>query len=193
MNTATAFTLPVVLSLAVLLPACSESNSGTQGRHAHGGDTHEHTPAEEQTPDTGDTHVHADGTTHAAHEPDPASHTDAEGDHAHHDDEVDLDSVTIAGMTIGLAQGHGAVEANKEGHLIVKLPYNDGGATIVRAWIGTADRTLSFVGKGEYAPSHDDYDIHAVAPDPLPADTMWWIEIEKPDGTKVVGSATPII
>ena len=88
-------------------------------------------------------------------------------------------------MTVELAQGHGAVKAGQEGHLVVKLPYNDNGATIVRAWIGTEDRTLSFVGKGEYAPSHDDYDIHAMAPDPLPENTMWWIEIEKPDGAKV--------
>jgi hypothetical protein len=93
--------------------------------------------------------------------------------------------------SLELAQGHGAVAAGKEGHLVVKLPYNDGGATIVRAWIGTEDRTLSYVGKGQYAPSHDDYDVHATAPDPLPAETQWWIEIEQPDGTKLVGSAQP--
>ena len=34
----------------------------------------------------------------------------------------------------------------------VKLPYNDKGATIVRAWIGTEDRLKSVAGKGEYAP-----------------------------------------
>ena len=59
--------------------------------------------------------------------------------------------------------------------------------------VGTSDRTMSMVGLGEYAPSHDDYDIHAMAPSPLPADAMWWIEIEKPDGTKVTGSAKPIM
>lgn len=63
----------------------------------------------------------------------------------------------------------------------------------MRAWIGTEDRTLSYVGKGEYAASHDDYDIHAVAPDPLPPGAKWWIEIEKPDGSKGIGSAEPII
>ena len=96
-------------------------------------------------------------------------------------------------MQVDLAQGHGAIAAGKEGHLVVKLPYNDKGATIVRAWIGGPDRTMSIVGIGEYAPSHDDYDIHAMAPDPLPKATMWWIEIEKPDGTKVVGSAKPLM
>jgi hypothetical protein len=47
---------------------------------------------------------------------------------------------------------------------------------------------MSSVGKGQYAPSHDDYDIHAIAPDPLPGDAKWWIEIVKPDGTEAVGS-----
>ena len=76
---------------------------------------------------------------------------------------------------------------------MVKLPYNDKGATVVRAWIGTEDRTLSLVGKGGYAPSHDDYDVHAIAPDPLPDNVMWWIEIQKPDGTKLVGSIKPLL
>lgn len=178
MNKARSITLPIALTLAMTLSACTESSSGTQGGHAHGPDSHEHQAQ--------NTHLHADGSTHADHADDAQMAGD---DHV----EIPLDSITIDGMTIELAQGHGAVEANKEGHLIVKLPYNDSGTTIVRAWIGTEDRTLSFVGKGEYAPSHDDYDIHAVAPDPLPANTMWWIEIEKPDGTKIIGSGTPIM
>ena len=63
---------------------------------------------------------------------------------------------------------------------------------MVRAWVGTQDRTLSYVGKGEYAPSHDDYNIHATAPDPLPEKPMWWVEIERPDGTKLLGAAEPL-
>jgi hypothetical protein len=114
-----------------------------------------------------------------------------EEDHEHAEDS--LGTVEIGGLAVDLAQGHGAVLAGKEGHLVVELPYSDSGATVVRAWIGTEDRTLSYVGKGEYAPSHDDYDVHATAPDPLPANALWWIEIEKPDGTKLVGSARPIV
>ncbi len=100
-------------------------------------------------------------------------------------------SVVCGGMRVELAQGHGAIVPGKEGHIVVKLPYKDNGSRVGRAWIGTADRTLSFVGKGEYAPAHQDYDIHAIAPDPLPGNAMWWSEIEKLDGTKVVGSAKP--
>ena len=142
----------------------------------------------------GHTHTHADGSTHADHADEghagEADMHEDEHDHAH--DDVALGTVTIGDMSVELAQGHGAVTAGAEGHLVVKLPYNDNGATTVRVWLGGADRTLSMVGLGEYAPSHDDYDVHAVAPSPLPADAMWWIEIEKPDGTKVVGSAKPI-
>ena len=183
------FKFLALLSLVVMLTACGESDDHG---HTHGSDNHTHGSAS-NTPehDSGD-HVHADGSVHAGHEHDSVSHTDASGAHAHHDDEVELAPTTIDGMTIELAQGHGALQAGKEGHLVVKLPYNDQGETIVRAWIGNEDRTLSMVGKGQYAPSHDDYDIHAVAPNPLPDNAMWWIEIEKPDGTKVIGSAKPI-
>jgi hypothetical protein len=121
---------------------------------------------------------------------DEAEPADGE-DHAH--DETPLGTVTIGDMNVELAQGHGKIEPGKESHLVVKLPYNDRGATIVRAWIGTKDRVQSVVGKGEYAPSHDDYDIHAVAPNPLPENVMWWIEIQKPDGTTVVGSAKALL
>lgn len=115
----------------------------------------------------------------------PAAEDD-HGDHTH--DEVSLGKFEIGGNLVEAAQGHGNVEAGKEGHLVIKLPYKDGGQSVTRAWIGTEDRTMSAVGKGEYAPSHDDYDIHAVAPTPLPAGAKWWLEIVKPDGTKAVGS-----
>ena len=43
----------------------------------------------------------------------------------------------------------------------------------VRAWIGISDPLFSYVGKGTYAPSHDDYDVHATAPTPLPENMRW--------------------
>ncbi|MEE2753964.1 MAG: hypothetical protein VX910_08285 [Candidatus Latescibacterota bacterium] len=115
-------------------------------------------------------------------------HEHEDEDHDHEHDEIALGNHDIGGMQVEAAQGHGNVEPGKEGHLVIKLPYNDNGETTVRTWIGTEDRTLFSVGKGEYGPSHDDYDIHAVAPDPLPDGAKWWVEIEKPDGSKAVGS-----
>lgn len=123
----------------------------------------------------------------------PAAEPAQSGEEEHEHAEDPLGTVRIGDLDVELAQGHGGVVAGKEGHLVVKLPYSDDGATIVRAWIGTEDRTLSYVGKGEYAPSHDDYDVHATAPDPLPEEPMWWVEVEKPDGTRLVGSVEPLM
>ena len=116
----------------------------------------------------------------------PEKNMEEDDDHEH--EETPLGTFDVGGLMIEAAQSHGNVEPGKESHLVVKLPYKDDGASVVRAWLGTEDRTLSTVGKGEYGASHDDYDIHAVAPDPLPEGTKWWLEIEKPDGTKIVGS-----
>ena len=153
-------------ALSALLVGCGEKKSATADDHGH---------------------PHKEGEAHG--EPSAAAKTEEEHDHAH--DEVALGKFKAGELEIEAAQGHGMVEAGKEGHLIIKLPYKDDGATVVRAWIGTEDRTLSAVGKGEYAPSHGDYDLHAMAPSPLPADVKWWVEVEKPDGTKLVGSIAP--
>lgn len=150
-------------SLALLLPtACGGGDEGA----AQGAKSQDPSPAETPAP------------------------SGEEEDHEHAEDP--LGTVEIGGLAVELAQGHGGVVAGTEGHLVVKLPYSDSGATVVRAWIGTEDRTFSYVGKGEYAASHDDYDVHATAPDPLPENPMWWVEIEKPDGTKLVGSVKPL-
>jgi ABC-type Zn2+ transport system substrate-binding protein/surface adhesin len=165
----TTTTLALLAACGLALSGCGESGSDDDHGHAE------------------DTHTHADGSTHGEHADDETMDVD---DHEH--DEVALNPAIIGDMTVELAQNHGAIKGGQESHLVVKLPYNDNGSTVVRAWIGTDDRTLSYVGKGEYAASHDDYDIHTMAPDPLPENSMWWIEVEKPDGTKVIGSTEPI-
>lgn len=190
------------LSLIVFATGCDQS---ADPGHAHGPDEHAHTGATDAAHESGSSHAHdADGghTESAGHAHDEdGGHT--EGTHGHDDgsvhgdhaadshEEVSIGTVTIGDMSVEVAQGHGAVAPGKEGHLVVKLPYNDSGATSVRAWIGTDDRTLSYVGRGDYTADSNRYDIHAIAPDPLPVDAKWWIEIEKPDGTKAVGSVQP--
>ncbi|MEE2895370.1 MAG: hypothetical protein VX726_06450, partial [Planctomycetota bacterium] len=110
-----------------------------------------------------------------------------------HGEEMPLPPLVIGDLSITCSQFHGPLQAGTEGHLAVKLPYSDDGASVVRAWIGGEDRTMSMVGLGVYAASHGDYDIHTMTPDPLPADARWWIEIERPDGTTLLGSVAPIV
>lgn len=164
MKTKTA-TAIATLTLTAFLTSCGEKD------HGHEPDT--------ETAEAAETHGHDHGTG------------EVHDDHDHDHDEVPLGTFTAGDMEIEAAQSHGNIEPGQEGHLVIKLPYNDAGATVVRAWIGTEDRTLSTVGRGEYAPSHDDYDIHAMAPDPLPDNAMWWVEIERPDGTMAIGSIAP--
>lgn len=125
---------------------------------------------------------------------DRAAEVDAASDDADehgHADDVELGTAIVGDMDVACRQGHGALAAGKEMLLVVKLPAGDAAAHVVRAWIGTEDRLASMVAKGEYAASHGDFDVHVEAPDPLPSDPMWWIEIEKPDGSKAVGSIRP--
>ncbi|MGA0901022.1 MAG: hypothetical protein ACO3SO_11530 [Luteolibacter sp.] len=152
-----------ILAFSVGLIACGEKKSG----HDHPHDDHDH--------------PHGEGNV---------ENREDHGDHDH-GEETELGSFKVGDLDIQAAQAHGSLAAGKEGHLVIKLPYKDGGSSIVRAWIGTEDRTLSQVGKGVYTPSHDDYDIHTMAPSPLPEGVKWWVEVQKPDGTKLVGSVTP--
>ena len=177
--------LRVGIGLALALAACNDCKRNNADQERPSGTTQASQGDNAHEDRAHDGHQHREGDGH--------DHSE-QGEHEDHGHtEVDLGTVTMGDMEVACAQGHGKVEAGKESHLVVKLPYNDKGATAVRAWIGTSDRTLSFVGKGEYAAAHDDYDVHAIAPQPLPEEAMWWIEIEKPDGTKLVGSVKPIL
>ena len=161
----------VIITTTFALSGCGNESSTTESGghseaagHAHGPDGHVHEEAEETMGES-------------ARDP--------------HTGEVELASMTVGGMSVELAQEHGTLEPGKELHLIIKLPYSDNGTTVIRAWLGTEDRFSSLVAKAEYASSRNEYDVHAVAPNPLPSNTMWWLEIEKPDGEKLIGSAAP--
>ena len=182
MKIATQATLPIAFMLMLTLPACTESGSGNSD-HAHGDDTHVHQETSKPKAASADSHVHADGSTHANHA------EDTQQGHM----EIPLEPVSIDGMDLILTQNHGPVNAGEEEHLIIRITENGDEIEAVRAWIGGEDRSMSYVGKGEYSLLSDAYDIHTIAPDPLPENAMWWIELEKRDGTKVVVSTKPAI
>ena len=181
--------LVLASSLALIAGGCGDSDLHSHdGEGAQSHDGHDHDGHDHDDDGDHDGHDHDDDGDHDGHD-----HGD-DGDHDGHDhsNEASLGTTTIGEFTVELAQGHGGVAAEKEGHLVVKLPYNDKGETEVRAWIGTEDKVNSIVGRGEYAAGHDDYDVHAMAPESLPENTMWWIQLTLPDGTRIMGSAKPI-
>ena len=123
------------------------------------------------------------------HGDDTHSHTENEqlSDHSH--ETIPLGSLTISDLTMELTQGHGAVDPGEEEHLIVKFTDEGQDALTLRAWIGTEDKTRSYVGKGEYSADRGVFDFHIIAPKTLEQNAKWWIEIERPDGSVHIGSA----
>ncbi|MEM6333832.1 MAG: hypothetical protein AAF823_10890 [Planctomycetota bacterium] len=117
--------------------------------------------------------------------PPPVSHAQQHGV------EVKLEPATAGDVTLELAQGHGPLTPGGVGHLAIRLPYSDDGQTKIRVWIGGQDSAGTTVADAIYVPPRDYYDVHMPTPDPLPQDALWWIEVEKPDGTKALASAQP--
>jgi hypothetical protein len=170
MTTIARIMLAAGLATALSLTACEEQTGGSGSSTAHEhveGDGHDHDHAE------GD-HSHGDG-----------EHT-GDGHDAH--ELVSLGTATVGEIEVEAFQGHGEAAPGKELHLVVKLGEGDTGGATVRGWIGTDDRFQSVVALAEFSATEGGYELHAVAPDPLPESASWWIEVQLPDGTAHVGS-----
>ena len=72
---------------------------------------------------------HKEGEAHG----EPGAKAAAKEDHDH-GEEIALGKFKAGELEIEAAQGHGMVEAGKEGHLIIKLPYKDAGAISVEGF-----------------------------------------------------------
>lgn len=136
-------------------------------------------------------HAHADGKDHD-HDHDHAKEGDkghdGEKGHDHEHEEgpmTDLGSASGAGWTI-LAGRSATVAAGKE--TVVDLSITGGTDKIraVRAWIGTQDGAGSVKSKAELEDPRDPdaWHTHAEVPNPLPAGSKLWVEIESEKGTK---------
>jgi hypothetical protein len=131
--------------------------------------------------------------------PAPQSKTDSSADpddhdhdHAHgsHGEVIALGSQTIAGWTVRAARDTGAIVAGKDAPIDVWLTGGSGKVAAVRFWIGTADAATSVKARASIEdpaqPNH--WHTHAEIPDPMPADTKLWVEIEMEDGSVQSGS-----
>lgn len=124
--------------------------------HDHGGADHDHDHAEAPA-DT-----HNDGHTHGA--------------------TTQLGEQDAGGFKIK-ASRDGDIKAGGDAPIDVWVT---GGAKVasVRFWIGTEDAKGSMKAKAEL--ETDNWHTHAEVPDPLPAGTKLWVEVEAEGGVKTV-------
>lgn len=78
-------------------------------------------------------------------------------------------------------------EEIEDGHFNIKI--TGGEVKAVRGWVGPEDASGVMVVKTEI--ENDYHHGHYEIPTPLPADAVWWIEIETPTGETLKGS-TPL-
>jgi hypothetical protein len=156
MNVHTALT---IVASTVLFAACGDQGSKPAASTADHG------------------HDHADGShDHAADSKAPA------GDDHGHGPVVELGSVEAGGYTVK-ASRDGAVKAGGEAPIDVWVT---GGEPVsaVRFWIGTQDGAGALKAKAEL--ERDNWHTHAEVPDPMPAGSKLWVEIDSAKGTTVL-------
>lgn len=116
--------------------------------------------------------------------------------HGHGGAVVALGEQTIGSFSAKATCEEGQIVAGKDAAIDVTLtPTGAGGGTAgkvvaVRLWIGTQDAKGSVKAKAELEdpkdPNH--WHVHAEVPNPMPADSKLWVEIEDDKGGTAVGS-----
>ena len=133
-----------------------------------------------------------------AHNPD-GSHKD---DHGHEKTEtsgpghggavIALGEQTIGSFSAKATRDQGQIVAGKDAPIDVTLTPTAGAsakAAAVRIWIGTQDAKGSVKAKAEIENSQEPnrWHVHAEIPNPMPAGSKLWVEIEDDKGATIVG------
>ena len=155
----------VAAALAVALAAgCKDEPEPVATPPAQGGNVGG-TPA----PGEPKTHEHAEGEEHDEH---PGGEE--------HPNRVELGSKTVAGLTLKATQDE-PVKAGGEGAF--NLAITGGKPKAVRFWVGAGSAEGSVKAKAEEE-TPGNWHTHIEVPDPLPAGSQFWAEIEPATGEK---------
>lgn len=137
------------------------------------------------------THTHADGTVHN----DDHGHAHDDPDAGHHGAMIELGTETIGPFLVRASRDQGEIQAGGDAPIDVWLTAADGSAAdlskviAVRFWIGT-EKGESVKAKAEIEnpdqPNH--WHTHAEVPQPFPAGSKLWVEIEIAGVGKKYGS-----
>lgn len=178
---------------ALLVAACGDGGATkVDDGHGHASATptadHDHAPAtnDAAAPATpvakdehaghdhaeGDGHDHADGNAHEG---------DGHADEHDHGPTTQLGEQVVGAYTVKASRDGGLV-AGKDAPIDVWVT----GAAVskVRFWIGSEDAAGSIKAKAEI--ERDNWHTHAEVPDPLPAGSRLWVELEAADGAKTL-------
>lgn len=125
-----------------------------------------------------DGHAHDDGHTHGG-----AKKIDDHG----HEDSASLGKVTAGGYDVEASAG-GEVKAGGELHVNVKVSGGASKVVAVRVWVGLEDGAGSTKSKADA--EDGGHHGHAEIPDPMPAGSKLWVEIENEKHETVKASFT---
>lgn len=95
---------------------------------------------------------------------------------------VELGETTIDGMKVRTSRDAGEIKAGGDSPVDIWIDGGLGNAAAVRFWIGIESAKGSLKAKAEDENGH--WHTHGQIPDPLPADSKLWVEIEHKDGKK---------
>lgn len=140
------------------------------------------TPAAKKSADSHDGHDHGPGDEHGK----PNSHAPGHGGAV-----IALGEQTIGPFNAKATRDEGQIVAGKDAAIDVTItPVAGSGAkaVAVRFWIGTQDAKGSVKAKAEIEDSNDPnrWHVHAEIPNPMPAGSKLWVEIESDKGEKTI-------
>ncbi|MEX2219922.1 MAG: hypothetical protein WD749_14315 [Phycisphaerales bacterium] len=127
----------------------------------------------------------------------PASGTGAAApkadDHGHGGAVVQLGTATVGPFDVKATRDEGAIGAGREAAIDVTVTSAVGGtakAAAVRFWVGTEDAKGSVKARAEIEDPKEPnrWHTHAEVPDPMPAGSRLWVEIEDDQGGKHTAS-----
>lgn len=108
----------------------------------------------------------------------------------HHGAVIELGNATIGTFSVRASRDQGEIKAGGDAPIDVWLTGSDQKVVGVRFWIGTQDAKGSVKAKADIEDPKEPnrWHTHAEVPNPLPAGSKLWVEIETDGGQKTSGS-----